>query len=261
MSGRTETITVSSEPETATCPSCGAAVGEHQHYCTRCGISIPDAAPPVPTPSGDGGAEGAEVLQRGRFSTRSKVALGVSILVLVGLAVGNIYFGTQLSSANDEIASLEDDNADLQRGLAFTRAELKSAQALSTQRKRVLENTKRVVKQVDPVLSSADTMQLLTAQMQEEQASFAANSDLTIGYLAELVEYLGTTDPYYYSISFITSMLDEAVAYFDASRTDEEDLASLSSRYKDASKRFENKATKYTLAVERLEKQLSSATK
>jgi hypothetical protein len=56
-------------------------------------------------------------------------------------------------------------------------------------------------------------------------------------------------------------MLDEAVAYFDASRTDEEDLASLSSRYKDASKRFENKATKYTLAVERLEKQLSSATK
>lgn len=217
----------------------------------------------MPTPhSADSGAVRDETpVASNRFSRRSKAAVAVAALLIVGLAGGNIYLARQLSSANDEIAVLEADKADLERGLAFTRAELQSAQALSTRRRRVLEQAKNVVKQVDPLLSSADTMQVLTSEMQEEQASFAENSDSVIGYLASMVEYLGTTDPYYYDISFVTDMLDEAVAYYDLSRIDADQLTSLSSRYDGASGRFENKATGYTLAVERLQKQLVAATK
>ena len=72
------------------------------------------------------------------------------------------------------------------------------------------------MKRVDPVLSSADTMQVLTGQMQDEQASFAENSDYAIGSLATMVDYLASTDAYYYDISYITGVLDDAVAYYDA---------------------------------------------
>jgi hypothetical protein len=182
-------------------------------------------------------------------------------LLLIGLVVGNIHQSRQLASANQTIEVLEDDKADLERGLAFTTTKLESTEALSTRRKAVLEQAKTVIKQVDPVLSSADTLQVLTSQMQQQQASFADNSDSVIGYLATIVDYLASTNPLYWDISYAESVLDSAVTYYDASRADANELDALSSRYDRASRRFENKATGYTEAVERLQRRLVAATK
>ena len=189
------------------------------------------------------------------------LAAGVAAFVVVGLAAWNIHQSQQLSSANDEIAVLEGDKADLERGLAFTTAKLQSTEALSTRRKDVLEQAKTVVRQVDPVLSSADTLQVLTSQMQDQQASFADNSDSVISYLATMVDYLASTSALYWDISYVQDVLDNAVTYYNASRADADQLGTLSSRYDRASRRFETKATGYTQAVERLQKRLVRATR
>jgi hypothetical protein len=244
------------------CPSCGASVLRDQQFCTSCGARIPsDVSRPLQSARPPEASTVPLSAPRRGLSTKWKVALGLLALAFIGLVIGNIHQQRQLAAANDTIAVLEDDKADLERGLAFTTAKLESTEALSTRRKTVLEQAKTVVKQVDPVLSSADTLQELTSKMQEQQTSFADNSDSVISYLATMVDYLASTDALYWDISYVQSVLDNAVTYYDASRADSNQLGALSSRYDSASRRFETKATGYTQAVERLQKRLVRATR
>lgn len=250
-------------PVDLTCPSCRASMGAEQRFCTDCGAetvhSAPQALAELPMRTAEISA-GAPIKPRRRL-TRAVALTAAASLIIVALAGATVYLARELSSARDEITALEGANQELERDLVVTRAELGSTRELSAHRKRVLQRAQSVVKRVDPVLSSADTMQVLTAQMQDEQASFAENSDYAIGSLATMVNYLASTDAYYYDISYIRGVLDDAVAYYDASRVDANDLTSLSSKYDRATRGFENKATGYTLAVERLQKQLATATK
>jgi uncharacterized protein YoxC len=254
---------MNSRPVDLTCPSCHASIRAEQRFCTDCGAETVHGAPTTLVELPLRAAEisvGAPKVPRRRL-TRAVALTAAASLIIVALAGATVYLARELSSAHDEITALEGANQELERDLTVTRAELGSTRELSARRKRVLQQAQNVVKQVDPVLSSADTMQVLTAQMQDEQASFADNSDYAISSLATMVSYLASTDAYYYDISYISGVLDNAVAYYEASRADANDLTSLSSKYDTATRGFESKATGYTLAVERLQKQLATATK
>lgn len=245
------------------CSRCGASVASGQRFCTECGEQL---AGGVETPQATLVDEGgpAEARAQGRqtkLPTWSKVVGPIFIVLLIALSGAAVFLATELSSARDENDALSEENAELSGALSQTRDQLRDAQVLSTRRKRVLKDAESVLNRVDPVLSSADTMQNLTSDMQAEQASFAANSDQVISYLATMVNYLGSTDAYYYDIAYIRGMLNEAVYYYDSSRGDADDLAGLSSRYDGASAAFERKATAYTRSIERLNKQLQAVTR
>jgi uncharacterized protein YoxC len=246
------------------CQRCGASVRAEQRFCTDCGDEMvrpmPGVAAEVSAAEGETSERSGTAVRR-RRSRRAIALTVVASSLIVALACASTYLARELSSARGEINALETTNASLEQDLAQTKKQLGSSLALSARRKRVLEQAESVVDRVDPVLSSADGMQDLTGQMQDEQASFATNSDSAIGYLASMVDYLSSTDAYYYDISYIRSVLDGAVSAYEASRTDADQLDSLSSKYGAASRGFETKATGYTLAVERLQKQLKAATK
>jgi hypothetical protein len=236
----------------AICAACGEPVEAGARFCTRCGAEAPPFVPqeePEPPPA-----------SRPSWSRAAKATVAALVAALVLASAAAILLGVELSTTIDEREQAEAWLASTQDELDETTEKLRAAEALSSRRKAVLEQTERVLAQVDPLLTSVDRMKAITVRMSSTQESFAGNATSVIADLATLLDYVVDVDPLYWSLPYIYGLLDDIRFGASAAEADQSRFESLERQYASASTTFEQRATRYVRAVERLDAQLQKVT-
>lgn len=243
---------------TATCATCGAPAEAGARFCTRCGAEAPPGPPPEAPDAPD--APDAPLAVRAGRSRAVKATIAALVVAVVLVSIAATLLGLELSTTIDEREQAEAWLASAQDELDETTEKLHAAEALSSRRKAVLQQTGRVLAQVDPLLTSVDRMKAITTQMSVTQESFAGNATGVIADLATLLDYVVDVDPLYWSLPYIYGLLDDIRLGASAAEADQSRFEILERRYASASKVFEQRATRYVRAVERLDAQLKRVT-
>ena len=148
----------------------------------------------------------------------------------------------------------------LNRELAATRVKLAQVERLAELRGGVLTQTRQAVKQVEPLLSSVDSLQRLTGQIQTSRNRFATRTaavvDSLIAFSNAVLKAQQDGDPLHEAwvgtqIDSINTKLDSLGSSYDA--LDGNDAA-----YSKASRRFENRATDFNLVIRKLQQHLQA---
>jgi hypothetical protein len=237
---------------TATCAGCGEPVEAGERFCTHCGA---EALPSLPEE-----ALSTPITRRSGWTRGAKAAVAALAAALALASATAVYLGLELSATIDEREQAEAWLASTEAELDETKGRLRDSEALSSRRKVVLQQTGRVLTQVDPLLTSVDRMKEVTTRMTETQESFADNATSVIGSLAALLDYVVDVDPLYWSLPYIYGLLDDVRSGASAASSDQSRFESLERQYASASKTFEQRATRYVRAVERLDGQLKKVT-
>lgn len=237
---------------TGVCPRCGEPVEPGSRFCTHCGAEAPSGPP----------AERSDVLAVSSPGwTRAAKATAVALVAALVLAVvAATVLALELRTTVAERDQVEAWLASTQGELEETTTALQRAEALSTRRKAVLQQTGRILTQVDPLLTSVDRMKAITNRMSATQESFAGNATGVIADLATLLDYVVDVDPLYWSLTYIYGLLDDIRYGASAAEADQGRFESLERQYASASRVFEQRATRYVRAVERLDGQLKKVT-
>lgn len=215
---------------------------------------VTDEAPAVPVPSVGG---------RGR-SRKGPILVGtVLALTLIGAAVLG-YLWLDAASNRDAIrTTLATTAADLnvaRQANDQLEADLADSKALATRRAALLSQTERVLRAVDPLLSSVDELQGIASEIQTARTSYADASSVLKSDLIALANYLlDLDDPAYADWSWVNSMISDingeisTVNYYGGSLTDHD------GRYGEATQRFDTRATSLNESVRALQKKLKGS--
>lgn len=232
---------------TPICTRCHEPLEDGALFCTHCGAEAPPRVL---------GETSEAAVARGGWTKGAKATAAALVVALVLAAGTAVVLGLELQTTIDERERAETWLASTRDELDETERALREAEALSSRRKAVLEQTGRVLTQVDPLLTSVDRMKAITNEMSATQESFAGNATSVIVDLATLLDYVVDVDPLYWSLPYIYGLLDDIQAGASAAEADQGRFESLEGRYASASKVFEQRATRYVRAVERLDGQL-----
>jgi len=138
-------------------------------------------------------------------------------------------------------------------------AQLQSTTSLSNRRASVLRQTQTVLHGVEPLLSQVDQLQSITGAIQTDRDAFNQTAQSMVTDLASLLSYVVGTDPSYYDLSYIDSIIGSIRSENSTATSQLGALAADDSRYAKASDTFSQRATAFSDAVRKLQQELKAA--
>jgi chromosome segregation ATPase/predicted nucleic acid-binding Zn ribbon protein len=235
----------------ATCEACGTPLEPDDDFCPACGAELP-----------------AGRRLRHRHTLRVAAVVAVLVAALAAAATFATLWQSEASSgdsargrlrtASAQTAAAQAGQRHLTRELATTRLKLAQVQRLADLRGGVLTQTRVAVKQVEPLLSSVDSLQGITGRIQESRNRFATQAGDVVGRLVDfsnaVLEAQQNGEPLDDAwvedqIGTLNTKLDRLHASYDA-------LDQNAAAYDTASRRFEARATEFNAVVRRLQQQL-----
>ena len=231
------------------CEACGAPLEPDDDFCPECGLEL---------------AAGRTLRRRRRV--RLAAVAAVLLALLAAAATFGVLWRREASSGDRARGQLRTVSTQLaaqqrlNRELAATRVKLAQVERLAELRGGVLTQTRQAVKQVEPLLSSVDSLQRLTGQIQTSRNRFATRT-------AAVVDSL---------IAFSNAVLKASRAATRSTRRGWERRSTRSTRSSTASarattrwtaatpptskasRRFENRATDFNIVIRKLQQQLQA---
>lgn len=252
------------------CSKCLVVNSADDTFCTACGADLPvgqakegvvasTSDPPVLSPliHPVSSEPQSEVRRRPQL-----IVLGVVVAALA-LVAGVIVFAVLWRAEAREANRLSSDLSATRSELSSKQAELKEtegaleeARSLSEKRRSVLVRARAVLASVDPILSSVDEIQTHTADIQSERDTLMGDTESLMTNLVTLANYAIQTDPLYMDQGYLNQLIDAANADLYRVRADGDTLGSSDAAYGAASERFSNRASAFTNAIRRLQRQL-----
>jgi hypothetical protein len=267
-----DTATLPREGVSQACPACDGPLEPEDAFCLSCGsaVTFEDVERAAQGETSDHEAE-AETRRYSRFvpERRSvRIALVATLAVLIAAALSLLAVAWQVEKGQREDVEqrlaveqahsqeLTDDIGSLRVQLAETEAKLAVAEELAEARGRVLDQTRKVLRSVDPLLSSVDELQRVGAQIQDDRDTFADTSTTFISDAVDFTNYLLGTDPFDYNYSYMSSQIDYLNDRLDEVNAAVGQLDERDTSYAAASRRFASRADQYSAAVRRLQREL-----
>lgn len=253
------------------CGSCGHLAAPGDDFCTRCGTDLDDATNVLHlgvTPPPSSGAVPVPPLQegapaRGRRWVRAALAIALAGLTVacVALAVATVTSRQELSDTRSELDASQARVAALEKSRALLAAELAATRDLSRRRAAVLLRANRVLKGLDPLLSSVDDVKQSAATVQSKGDSFVSATGELIDTTVELVNYLVQTDPDAIDNARVNELIDQANGQLETIDSYTSQLQRARSRYEKVAATFDTRASSFSAAVEALKRQLQQVTR
>lgn len=250
------------------CGSCGHLAAPADDFCTRCGTDLDDATnvlrlgvtPPL---SSEAASVPSAPPPRGRRDVRAAlvVALAVVSVACVALAVATITSRQELSDTRSELDASQAQVAALEKSRALLAAELASSRDLSRRRAAVLLRANRVLKGLDPLLSSVDDVKQSAATVQSKGDAFVTATGDLIDTTVELVNYLVQTDPDAIDNAHVNDLIDKANGQLRTIDSYTSQLQAARSHYEKVAATFDTRASSFSSAVEALKRQLQQVTR
>ena len=256
------------------CWRCSTYVEAGLAFCTRCGAGLDDA--PAPEVVVDEESEPVEVeslepvaasapvsgaaVQAGEASGgwRWVVVGGFLGLVVLAVLFGVLWRG-EASKHHSTVRALQAKEGEYTAlGAAYKKldAQLQATKALSDRRASVLRQTEKVLRRVEPLLSTVDRLQNLTGDIQQQRDAFTMSSEALVSDLITFGNYLIDTPTDLLDVSYASSLIDGINAEINTTNNDLDSLSADDSQYADASATFSQKATPFSGAVRELQRQL-----
>jgi hypothetical protein len=237
----------------AVCDSCGAPLGPADDFCPECGVELP---------------AGRKLRRRRRLRIAALAA--VLLAAVAAAATFAVLWQSEASSgdrARSQVQAATGDAAVAQaaqrrlaRQLASTRERLAQVERLADVRAGVVGQANQAVKQVEPLLSSVDSLRRLTGKIQTSRNQFADEANDVVESLIDFSNAVLETQQYGEEldggwvdeqIDSLNDDLDSLAARYDA-------LDSADAAYGRASRRFESRANEFNLAIRTLQQQLQA---
>ena len=233
------------------CESCGAPHEPDDDFCPACGLEL---------------AAGRRLRRRRRAGVTA-----VSAAVLAALSAAATFAVLwqseassgdrargRLQTASAQTLSAQVTRQRLTRELAATRAKLAQMQRLAELRGGVLAQTRGSVKQVEPLLSSVDSLRAITGRIQDSRNRFAKQATDVVGQLIDfsnvVLDAQQTGKPL--DDAWMGDQVDQLNARLDRLHASYDALGANDAAYNTASRRFEARATDFKAAVRKLQQQL-----
>jgi hypothetical protein len=258
------------ERASTSCSVCGTSLEFEERFCTACGARVfaEDSAgieAVAAQPVGPRIALETDVSRRHWLRGRGRVLIPLGLCVLVlGAAIAALatLWRAEVRAhrhATSQLFASQANVGELEKSLERTKSSLAQAQALASKRKEVLLQANRVLKRVDPLLSSVDELQQVTSGIRTSRDTFAADSDQMVSVLIGLYNYVSQTSTDYIDWYWVSDQVNVVNGELATVRSDAATLSSYDSKYDDASTRFGLRATAYTSSVRALQGQLKDA--
>ena len=257
------------------CWRCSTYVEAGNAFCTRCGARL-DEAPtheevviaepePDPEPVAVDRREPIAALSvsredRSRRRWRWMVVGGAVGLVVVATLLGVLWRG-EAAKHHSTVRALHVKQGEYTAlAVAYKKldAQLQTTKALSDRRASVLLQTEKVLRRVEPLLSTVDRLQNLTGDIQQQRNALTTSSGALVDDLITFGNYLIDTPADLIDVSYASSLIDGINSEINTTNSDLDSLSAYDSRYTDASTSFSQKATPFASAVRELQRQLKA---
>jgi predicted nucleic acid-binding Zn ribbon protein/chromosome segregation ATPase len=237
----------------AVCEACGAPLEPDDDFCPECGVELP---------------AGRRLRRRRRLRIAAVAAV---LLAAVGAAATFAVLWqseassgdrarSQVQAATRDAAVAQATQERLARQLAATRVKLAQVERLADVRAGVVGQANQAVKQVEPLLSSVDSLRRLTGKIQTSRNQFAeaANDvvDSLIDFSNAVLEAQQSGDEL--DGAWVAEQIDSLNGDLDSLADRYDALDSADAAYGRASKRFEARANDFNLAIRTLRQQLQA---
>ena len=272
-------------PPSCICGTCGAEMASSLMYCTSCGSRLNGEVPlrlaPIEhvetrpqEPSPDPPVEEIRVTSRAVMFLRPRLTRAAAALVagaLVIIFVGGFFLYSwraevgkhgltqdALAASQQEVRVLTSEKVTLTNQNKVLTKDLASAEATASRRGALLARTDKVLDGVEPLLSTVDSLKVLTTNMQTERHELENASRGVISDLFAFIEYVLDSNPIYWDISYLSGLVDDIGQGSREVRSASSRLSALDTKYGRASSKFETRATAFATNVRQLEAKLKS---
>jgi hypothetical protein len=238
------------------CARCGARLEPDDDFCPDCGLELPPGR-----------------LLRRRRRIRLAAVAAVLLCAFAAAATFGVLWQNEASSgdrargelrtASAQAAAAKTAQQRLSDDLAATRLELEQVESVAAVRGGVLTQAGKAVKQVEPLLSSVDSLQQLTGKIQTSRDRFATNADDVVDSLVDfsnaILEAQQNGDEL--DGAWVDEEIDSIQSQLDDLSASYETLDSTDAAYSKASHRFGTRATDFAAVIRKLRVQLQAVLK
>jgi hypothetical protein len=193
-----------------------------------------------------------------------RLVIASLLAALTVLAIGGFAFLWQSERAKHHDAARNLDQANVQvdnlkASEVRLTGELASAQEIAAKRAAVLKRANKVLRGVEPLLSSVDELKSIAGQMSTERDNFASDTSTLVDDLVTLANYL--LEPGENDYAYVNNLIDEINSKLANVREGADSLNTFDGDYSAASSRFDGRATALTKSIRALERQLKLVTR